>query len=240
MRIRIARIFALLLPLVALSAQSRFLESDQRKMNRLLRDGSPDLQSPLVLENALVFFYYGQAREVLLAGEFNSWALNLPMKQEKSNLWVAAWTNRLPAGEYKYRFRVDGFWIPDPTNPLSTFDASREELSLFTLDAPFIADKKYPLWLSNDVYRFRYINTNTRAAAVAGSFNSWNPFSHQMAYLGAGLFEIDITLDPKKIHLYSIVADGIWILDEGNRQQYRSPQGRPVNGFYADREASRP
>lgn len=237
MRVKI--FICIFMPLV-LFAQSRFIETDQSKLNRLFRDGPPELQSPLILRNSLLFFYYGEAKEVFLAGDFNQWALSIPMRQEKSNLWVASWTNRLPNGSYTYRFRVDGFWLPDPTNPNSVFDSGREELSVFELSKDFISDEKYPLWLSNNVYRFQYFNTNVKAVSIAGSFNNWNPFSHQMQYMGAGVFQKDITLDSKKIYLYSFVADGIWILDDGNKQQYRNSLGRPVNGFYADGSESKP
>ncbi|MGL5721150.1 MAG: glycogen-binding domain-containing protein [Brevinema sp.] len=220
-------------------AQSRMIEPEQVSIQRLLQDDSTNFRSPMILENSIVFFYQGQAREAFFAGEFNRWQ-PIPMKQEKSNLWVGVWTNRLSAGSYNYRFRVDGFWIADPSNPNFQFDARRQRLSIIQLDDMFVANKNYPLWISNNIYRFRYVNTNVRAAFIAGSFNNWNPYSLAMTYKGAGLFEADILLERKKIHLYSIVADGEWVLDDGNKQQYRSPQNRPVNGFFADQELSKP
>ncbi|MGL5255099.1 MAG: hypothetical protein ACRC9L_08940 [Brevinema sp.] len=222
-----------------LYSQSRSIEPEQVSIQRLLQDNFADLQSPMILDNSIIFFYRGQAKEVFFAGEFNRWQ-PIPMKQEKSNLWVGVWTNRLSPNTYHYRFHVDGFWISDPLNPNHKFDTRRQRLSLLQIDDIFIANRKYPLWISNNIYRFQYVNTNIRTAFIAGSFNNWNPYSLAMTYKGAGLFEVDIPLESKKIHLYSIVADGEWLLDDGNKQQYRSPQNRPVNGFFADQEASKP
>ena len=231
--------FLVMIGTPVLHSQSGSVEPEQVSIQRLLQADTFNLRSPMILENSIVFFYQGQAREVLFAGDFNRWQ-PLPMKQEKSNLWVGVWTNRLSLATYRYRFRVDGFWISDPSNPDYEFDTRRERLSLMHLDDMFIANRRYPLWISNDIYRFRYVNTNVRTAFIAGSFNNWNPYSLAMTYKGAGLFEADVILERKKIHLYSIVADGEWMLDDGNKQQYRSPQNRPVNGFFADQELSKP
>lgn len=225
-----------------LTGQSNFFESDERRLNRLLSEtgSATDLHSPLVLENTVLFFYIGAAKDVFLAGDFNNWKLNLKLKEHRNNLWVFSWTNRTQAGSYKYRFVVDGFWIPDPTNPNFVYDAGREKLSLLTLTNEFIPDKKYPLWISNDVYRFQHVATNAKVVSLAGDFNNWNPYSHQMKYQGGGLFSIDIILDPKKLYLYSFVEDGMWVFDANNKKQYRNQQNRAVSAFFADRLNSKP
>jgi len=53
------------------------------------------------------------AREVTLAGDFNGWdPAARPMKRDESGMWKATLT--LPAGEYHYRYVVDGQWVDDP------------------------------------------------------------------------------------------------------------------------------
>jgi 1,4-alpha-glucan branching enzyme len=57
-----------------------------------------------------------EAVEVCLAGDFNAWkAAALPMKHTGNGAWQK--TLLLPPGEYAYKFRVDGTWLTDPTNP---------------------------------------------------------------------------------------------------------------------------
>ena len=53
------------------------------------------------------------AQSVSLAGDFNGWdPTDKPMKRDASGQWKATLT--LPAGEYQYRFVVDGDWADDP------------------------------------------------------------------------------------------------------------------------------
>lgn len=56
-----------------------------------------------------------QAREVMLAGDFNNWDYkNTPLKKDKSSLWKKELS--LKPGKYEYKFVVDGNWISDPSN----------------------------------------------------------------------------------------------------------------------------
>ena len=53
-----------------------------------------------------------EAKEVFLAGEFNSWdSLSLPMKKDKQGFWKTK--IKLSPGGYEYKFLVDGVWVED-------------------------------------------------------------------------------------------------------------------------------
>jgi chromosome partitioning protein len=57
-----------------------------------------------------------KAGEVYLVGDFNQWRMD-----ENSKLWdqgKGLWQKRmiLPPGKYRYKFVVDGKWLPDPDN----------------------------------------------------------------------------------------------------------------------------
>ena len=57
------------------------------------------------------------AKDVYVAGDFNSWRVSEDSKLEKRNgMWVKNVT--LPPGRYRYRFVVDGKWVDDPNNPV--------------------------------------------------------------------------------------------------------------------------
>jgi len=64
------------------------------------------------------FVYHGTAgQEVFLSGEFNAWATDQkPMLDKLGNGQFVA-TCFLPAGEYQYKFLVDGLWVLDSSNP---------------------------------------------------------------------------------------------------------------------------
>ncbi|MGL4388853.1 MAG: glycogen-binding domain-containing protein [Brevinema sp.] len=227
----------ILLQTFIFSQSKQFL--DVQTIDKLLNKKEM-FQTPILLENYILFYYQGKAKSVVLSGEFNNWQDNWIMQESKSNLWTFAITNRLLKGSYKYRLKVDGFWIADPQNTNSSYDNARQKLSIFTLKEDFYPNKKYPIWLSNNIYQFKYINTNARNVMLAGDFNNWNPFSHQMTYKGAGEFTIDVELVPQNNYIYSFVQDGNWRFDENNKKQYLNKQNRPVNIFYADTTNSKP
>lgn len=55
------------------------------------------------------------ANEVYLAGTFNNWSLKKhPMHRNGDGDWEKALL--LPAGNYEYKFCVDGRWTEDPDN----------------------------------------------------------------------------------------------------------------------------
>lgn len=60
-----------------------------------------------------------EAKGVYLVGDFNGWRIG-----EESKLWDCGkgqWQKRviLPPGRYRYKFVIDGKWVPDPLNTLA-------------------------------------------------------------------------------------------------------------------------
>lgn len=233
--------FLLLFPILIIAQEPQIIRNEQLYRKFMIQDTSEvDFKSPLILSNSILFYYQGEATSVFLAGDFNNWQKKIPLIQSRSNLWVTILTNRLPKGKYKYRLEVDGFWIPDPSNDSYELDRGNQTLSILEINNDFTPNKKYPFWVSNNTYLFQFHNTNANIVTVVGDFNDWNPYSQQLIYKGAGYFEIEIELEPKKIYLYSFIQDGIWIYDPNNKKQYRNNQNRPVSGFYADQINSIP
>lgn len=61
-------------------------------------------------------YYNPSARQVNVAGDFNSWSPDAtPMESDGEGNWTA--TVELEPGTYGYKFVVDGSWQPDPENP---------------------------------------------------------------------------------------------------------------------------
>lgn len=73
--------------------------------------GVKQVQSMLVFTTR-----YPEAKEVLLAGNFNNWTpeANPMQRVSESGIWQARITLR--QGTYEYRFVVDGKWQQDPYN----------------------------------------------------------------------------------------------------------------------------
>ena len=101
--------------------------------------GTPDRsQSPKVCGQTTFRYDSGGAavKEVLVAGEFNSWADSvakgaLAMKNTGGSLWEA--TTTLKEGTWEYKLIVDGNWMLDPKNPNKVSDGKGNENSAITI-----------------------------------------------------------------------------------------------------------
>ncbi|URA09526.1 hypothetical protein [Thermospira aquatica] len=148
-------------------------------------------------------------------------------------LWEVRWTNRLAPGRYRYRLMVDGVWISDPYNTQKVVDMTGVEFSYFDLDREFLPNVRYPLKVSNHVYRFYYKDDEAKTVSLVGDFNNWDPYSLPMVYKGAGEYEIEVKLRPG-IHVYCFVVDGKWVPDPQNRYQYSDLAKNTVNLLWVE------
>lgn len=83
-----------------------------------------NLRRPEIDADGIVFFHHDdQARRIALAGDFNDWDSETDMfAQGADGVWRAK-IAALPAGEYRYKFVVDGtVWVEDPSNLMKRSD----------------------------------------------------------------------------------------------------------------------
>lgn len=216
-----------------LSAQTfREYVSEEEKYNRLMEDSLYWVNNPIVLEDEIVFYYRGDAKKVIVAGDFNDWRIQYPMSYNSTNrLWTFRWTDRLRKGVYRYKFIIDDIWVADPFNTNTVTDNSGQPVSYFTLDDDFIPHKTYPLMLSNNVYRFMYYDMQCENVALVGDFNNWNPYANPMKHVGEGYWQTEVMLKAG-MHIYCFVVDEQWIPDPLNLKQYSDRTGNIVNALF--------
>jgi len=89
-----------------------FEKTLNKRMKEILKEHLPKLKTITLRVSA------PNAKEVYLAGEFNSWKLDDQSRMELTN---GCWTKclELNSGKYRYRFVIDGNWSEDPANPLT-------------------------------------------------------------------------------------------------------------------------
>lgn len=83
--------------------------------------------------NRVMFrIYKPDARIISLVGDFNSWnPENDLLKMGDDGVWRLE--KRLPRGEYRYKFIIDGEWKADLFNPLSASDNTGEICSVLRI-----------------------------------------------------------------------------------------------------------
>ena len=105
----------------------------------------------------------------------------------------------LAAGNYEYKFIVDGNWITDPGNPFTTGEGD--------MTNSFLPVKpNYTLALDQ--------HAGARRVILSGSFNGWSTSGYKMQEW-AGSWIIPLYLKPGK-YTYKFIVDGKWILDPSN------------------------
>lgn len=141
---------------------------------------------------------FSTAAEVFLVGSFNGWnAAELRMRKTREG-WVIPYV--LGPGVYEYKFRVDGKWITDPSNPYVVGEP------------PY--DNNLKVVKPNHVFKLDgYMNA--QQVIVSGSFNDWNESSLRLEKTANG-WELPYYLAPGK-HVYKFIVDGAWQKDPANK-----------------------
>ena len=105
------------------------------------------------------------------------------------------------AGNYEYKFIVDGNWIIDPANPLTV---DNEE---GTKNSYLIVDPNYTFRLKG--------YADAKSVFLAGDFNNWSPATLVMKKDGNDwVFSVHLFTGK---HRYKFIVDGNWIIDPSNK-----------------------
>ncbi len=162
-------------------------------------DGVGNLNSWFSFGDTIFFILKGNknADRVNVAGNFNDWnSVELSMIKTDSG-WVLPYV--LPDGNWEYKFIVDGAWITDPENRVTTG----------------VGDFRNSILSVGKNYTFRLNGFQDAGRVICtGSFNNWNNNGYKMARKD-GHWEISLFMRPGK-HTYKFLVDGEWVLDPGN------------------------
>jgi Glycogen recognition site of AMP-activated protein kinase len=174
--------------------------ADPKNENRL-PDGQSGFNSVIRIGKPHLFNLngYTNATQVVLTGSFNKWRKDELFMNRTGMGWELPYT--LGAGNYEYRFIIDGKQINDPLNPLITNNKNNKGNSFLIIDPNF---------------RFRLKGfTNAKAVFLSGDFDNWSPYTLPMKHEGDE-WTFNIHLSAGK-HLYKFIVDGKWIIDPHNK-----------------------
>ncbi|MBC3538065.1 hypothetical protein ACFSC6_01040 [Rufibacter sediminis] len=159
-------------------------------LNSMLRIGKPYL---FRLEG------YPDAKEVFLAGSFNTWRdFELVMKKTPTG-WELPYT--IGPGNYEYKFKVDGRWVLDPSNPVKVGNRDGNGSSYLILGP-------------NHTFRLKN-HAKAKDVFLAGDFNNWDPNALRMKREGNDwVFSVHLPVGKNR---YKFYVDGNWIIDPGNK-----------------------
>jgi hypothetical protein len=165
-----------------------------------IRDNAGNINSALNLGETLDFKLSGHkdAKRVFVAGNFNNWKPDELSMKRSDNGWELPLI--MPAGNYNYKFIIDGNWITDPANHCYSTDNGNTN--------SFIAVRP------NHTFKLKGYD-NAKKIVFAGDLNNWDPNGYTMIHNGDE-WSIKLYLKPGK-YRYKFIVDGKWILDPANK-----------------------
>ena len=134
---------------------------------------------------------------VYVAGTFNHWVPDQLQMIKVKGGWILPYT--FAAGNYEYKFIVDGRWMTDPANPNTTSGTGATN--------SFLAIKP------NHTFHLKGFG-DAKNIRLAGTFSDWEKGAYTMEHAGDEWL-ISLRLKPGK-YLYKFIVDGKWIIDPGN------------------------
>jgi len=168
--------------------------------NKIIRtDAFGNLNSFIGIGDTLIFRLkgYPNAKTVVLSGSFNAWSINELVMNKTEDGWELPYV--LAAGNYEYKFIVDGKWMPDPENPVTTGSGDFTNSCIsFKPNYTFVLDR-FP---------------DAESVIVTGSFNGWDEESYKMSRKG-DRWICPVFLKPGK-YTYKFIVDGRWMIDPAN------------------------
>lgn len=138
------------------------------------------------------------AKKVCIAGSFNNWKPDQINLKKTPAGWVIVLI--IPAGNYGYKFIIDGDWTTDLQNPRHVVEGG--EVNSFIAVRP------------NYTFKLNGYN-NAKSIRIASNFNDWDPDGLVMDHTG-NQWTISLYLKQGK-YRYKFLVDGQWILDPGNK-----------------------
>lgn len=185
-------------------------------------DAAGNLNSFIGIGDTVVFRLagYDTAHMVTIAGSFNNWdGGELVMNKTEGGWSLPVMLGR---GYYEYKFIVDGKWMPDPANPMTTGSGEYTN-SCF--------------WLKpNHTFRLRGFTDATKVV-VTGTFNGWRTDSYTMTLKDGG-WEFPIYLKSGK-YLYKYIVDGSWMIDPASSDWEDNAEGTGNSVLWIEQETGR-
>jgi 1,4-alpha-glucan branching enzyme len=138
------------------------------------------------------------AKKIMLAGNFNHWNPNELYMKRTANGWVLPLT--LTAGNYNYKFIVDGDWMTDPVNSYYAVEDG-------------VTNSFMPV---KPNYTFKLKGySGARNVKLIGNFSKWEKGEYTLAHIGDE-WSIALYLKPGK-YTYQFVVDGQRMKDPANK-----------------------
>lgn len=167
--------------------------------NNSRTDADGNQNSFFGIGDTVIFKLHGfdLANSVILTGSFNNWSTNELVMNKTTDGWELPYV--IGAGNYEYKFIIDGKWMPDPANPITTGSGD-------FINSCLVVKPNYTFILRQFA--------DAKNVIVTGSFIGWSEESYKMIRKD-GAWTYPVYLKPGK-YTYKFIVDGQWLIDPAN------------------------
>lgn len=175
---------------------------------KAIPDGRGNTNSYLSFGDPYIFKLdgYQNAKVVVLSGTFNDWNPGQLIMEKTDSGWELPYV--LPPGNFEYKFVVDGNWITDPANLITTGMGE-------TINSYIVISANHLFTLAG--------YANAKDVYLTGSFNNWTEPGYKM-FNDNGIWKFPCYLPAGK-YTYKFIVDGNWILDPANNNTEQNEFG---------------
>jgi hypothetical protein len=196
----------------------------------LYLSGIDKAKAPVIVEQHLVLSVSGPYRYVGAVFSNEDWQGIHPFEINAHGIFVLALP--LPYGEdavVRYRLVIDGMWSADPSNPDRERDKATGSI-MSLIRYPARARTVLGVWepAGEDGASFFFKGEPGRIVTVAGSFNGWDPFIHELEETSPGNYQLHLKLDPGEDQ-YGFIYRGSKVADPLNQRLVYGRDGQPVS-----------
>lgn len=187
------------------------------------------------LSKGVLFTYQGiKNNEVEICGNFTSWRC-IPMQRNRYGVYYKIVRSGLEdrnenkISKLSYKFRIDGIFDYDPSNPKREEDGKGSFYSIYQMEQEDfeknityrIIDREIDDDIDFKTVEFRIYSPHSNTVAIVGDFNQWNPEHDYLVKSDDGIFRLRKKLKPGD-YLYYYIIDGKPSLDTFNHEtRYR-------------------
>ncbi len=165
----------------------------------------------MVVKGVLVTYKNRYAKNVMIAGDFSSWKLDL-MDRSRHGVWYYLVDGKNLEKDKRYKFIVDGIWTADPMNSVKMDDRAGSCVSIINgMNGDEGKHLTYRL-IDNNTIEFRLYEPRAKMISLVGDFNNWNPESDLLEKDRKGIWRLQKRLSGG-IYRYRYIVDGRWVYD---------------------------
>ncbi len=222
--------FLLLTAGLLLPGPSSPAASDQQSLHMKITN-TTEASAPEIWKDYIIFTYNPRVsvRAVSAAFKHEDFRQIHTYVRNAHGIYILYYPIPEDINQLTYRIIVDGLWMHDRNSRRTIRDAAGIRLSRIQIPREKTTIQHSPVIMERKA-RFILREEPGKRVFVAGDFNNWDPFMHQMKEKEPGFYETTLPIRPGRHH-YLYIIDGRESTDPLNFSRSYNQDDKPLSTF---------